>query len=199
MISAVAWTWICIRRYTVTHSVSHCDTVTDNICKMCVMFCQAGGPPHSLCESPQTPSTLKATTLAAWFLTATHSDVKLANPACVAVHASQYTDTFNVVATTLSALCPQVDDADAVTSDEQQVEGVVRRRVQVNSRARGRAAASRAGEDLAGPVATMRGRNMGQGRAVAVTLEDREPRMGLVSISTAWQMDFCIGIGIGIA
>ena len=36
-------------------------------------------------------------------LTATHSHVKLANPACVAVHASQYTDTFKVVATTLIA------------------------------------------------------------------------------------------------
>ncbi|KAL0042902.1 hypothetical protein WJX79_003148 [Trebouxia sp. C0005] len=73
----------------------------------------------------------------------------------------------------------KVDDADAGTLDKQAVEGVVRRRVKVNSRARGRAAASRAGEDLAGPVASMRGRTTGHGRAVAVTLEDREARMGL--------------------
>jgi len=98
----------------------------------------------------------------------------------------------NVMPLTLSALCPQVDDADAMTSDEQAVEGLVRRRVKV-SRARGRAAASRAGEDLAAPVASMRGRTMGQGRAVDVPMDDNEPRMGLVSISTAWQMDFGIG------
>ncbi len=125
-------------------------------------------------------------------LEATHSHVKLANPACVAVHASQYTDTLNVVAMTLSASCPQVDDADALISDEQAVEGVVRRRGKVNSRAKGRAAASRAGEDLAAPVAGTRGRNAGQGRTVAVTMEGREPWMGLVRISTAWQMDLGI-------
>lgn len=123
-------------------------------------------------------------------LTATQSDVKLANSACVAVRTSQCTGTFNDVAMTLSASRPQVDDADAGTLDKQAVEGVVRRRVKVNSRARGRAAASRAGEDLAGPVASMRGRTTGHGRAVAVTLEDREARMGLVSNSTAWQMNF---------
>ncbi len=85
-----------------------------------------------------------------------------------------------------------MDDADAMTSDEQAVEGLVRRKVKVN-RARGRAAASRAGDDLAAPVATIRGRNVGQGRAVAVPMEDREPQMGLVSTSTAWQMDFGMG------
>ena len=84
-----------------------------------------------------------------------------------------------------------MDDADVVTSDKQEVEGAVRRRVKVNSRAKGRAAASRAGEDLAAPLASMRGRTVGQGRAVGVTMEGREPRMGLVSISTAWQMDSC--------
>ncbi len=136
-------------------------------------------------------------------LTATRSDDKLASPACVAVHASQCTDMLHVVGTTLSALCSQVDDADTVTLDKQAVKGAVRRRVKVN-RARGRAVASRAGEDLAGPVATMRGRTMGQGRAVAVTMEGREPRSGsstyaqhqelwLVSISIAWHMDFGIG------
>jgi len=98
----------------------------------------------------------------------------------------------NVMPLTLSTICPQVDDADALTSDEQAVEGLVRRRVKV-SRARGRAAASRAGEDLAAPVASMRGRNAGQGRAVAVPTEGREPQMGLVSISTAWQINFGMG------
>ncbi len=126
-------------------------------------------------------------------MTATHSHVKLANPAYVAVHASQYTDTFDVVAMTLSALCSQVDDADAVTSDEQAVERVVRRRVKVNRMAKGRAAASRAEEDLADPVASVRGRNVSQGRAVGVPMEGREPQMGLVSISTAWQVEFGIG------
>ncbi len=42
-IGAMAWTWvICIRRYTVTHSMSHHDP----FCNMCVMLCQAGGPTH---------------------------------------------------------------------------------------------------------------------------------------------------------
>ncbi|KAL0030808.1 hypothetical protein WJX77_007544 [Trebouxia sp. C0004] len=49
------------------------------------------------------------------------------------------------------------------------------RRVMASSRARGRAAASRAGEDLAASVAAMRGRIMAQGRAVAATMEGREP------------------------
>ena len=80
-----------------------------------------------------------------------------------------------------------------VTLDKQEVEGAVRRRVKVNSRAKGRAAASRAGEDLAGPMASTRGRTVSQGNAVGVTMQNRESRMGLVSISTAWQMDVVIG------
>ncbi len=84
-------------------------------------------------------------------------------------------------------------------ADEEAVNSPVRRKVKVSSRVRGRAAASRAGEDLAAAVASMRGKSTGQGRAVGVTMEGREPRsdssmyaqqqeLGLVSISTTWQM-----------
>ena len=70
---------------------------------------------------------------------------------------------FVAIIMTVSALCPQVDDAGAMASGEQEVQGADRRRVKVNRRARG--------------------------RAVAVTREGREPQMDLVSISTAWQVN----------
>ena len=103
-------------------------------------------------------------------LTTTHSDFKLANLLVLLyMLASTLTPSiFVAIIMTVSALCPQVDNADAMASGEQEVQGADRRRVKVNRRARG--------------------------RAVAVTREGREPQMDLVSISTAWQVNI-YGIG----
>ena len=177
-ISDMAWTWmIWGYRYIITHSVSHFKL--PKITHACVCSYLSTHALHRVCV------TCKEFARYRFFLAYTALQV---------CSCEDHTDSHSLVATTLSALCPQVDDADAVTTDKQVVDGVVRRRVKVNSRARGRAAASRAEEDLAGSVASMRGGNMDQGRAVGFTLEDREPQMGLVSISTAWQIDFGIGI-----
>ena len=129
------------------HSHTLCVTLSHNICKMCVMFCQAEGPTHTLwftagtlqtkgnnlscmvlplfvvhctlrvsaaisqymhCSAFVSSARYLPDVASSWLmqpcrlvavkvmLTTTHSDFKLANPACVAVHASQYTDTINI-------------------------------------------------------------------------------------------------------